>query len=433
MSAGAATSEAPKLFPLRRRTGTAAFHLSKEAVDFGSEDLERLTDLGAVRFVAELLWGSYKEMPCPHCGTIDEHYWRGKELRWKCRGCGKTFSVTSGTVFADRKLPLKKILKIAYGWANGASGKPALQLRRDWNVAYTTVFALVHKLREGLVRGFNTGVLCGVQEMDGMDINGRRYREKRNKPQGGRPTAKPRIPAHLLKPKEEGAPFVGPPDPPKHGKAARQPKDRRILLVMRQRGVVPRLGAMATRIGVAMNESTTTVTAMAKRFASTESRVMTDEDPAYAAFGKLFAEHKAVCHSQTYSLPDGTNNNQAESFNWRMRRSAEGVYLSASNKYLTDYAAENAWREDTRRLSTGKKLRYLLRVAMGVGLSLWWRGYRQGKHRTYEKLVDGMLPAKGRGRAKGGEAEGALLTSAPPNGCCMGSKHCISNNARLKC
>lgn len=56
-----------------------------------------------------------------------------------------------------------------------------------------------------------------------------------------------------------------------------------------------------------------------------------------------------------------------------MRRSTEGVYLSASNKYLADYASENVWREDTPRLSTDEKLRYLLRVAMRVGLSRWWR------------------------------------------------------------
>lgn len=77
------------------------------------------------------------------------------------------------------------------------------------------------------------------------------------------------------------------------------------------------------------------------------------------------------------------------------------MYLSASNKHLTDYAAENARREDTRRLSTGKKLRHLLRVAMGVGMSLWWRGYRQGKHRAFEMLVSGEQPTKGRGPAKG--------------------------------
>jgi len=397
----AVLSDAPKLFPLRRRTGTAAFHLSRDAVDFGVEDLERLTDLGAVRFVARLLWGSDVEMPCPHCGTIDAHYWRRKELRWKCRGCGKTFSVTSGTVFADRKLPLKKLLKIAFSWVNGASGKPALQLRRDWNVSYATVFTLAHKLREGLMRGFNTGVLCGVQEMDGMDANGRRYREKRNRPQVVRPTVKPKIPAHLLKPEDGAGAFVGPPNPPKHGKAARQPKDRRILLVMRQRGVVPKRGAMATRIGVALAETATTVTALARRFASSESRILTDEDPAYARFGRLFAGHKAVSHSVAYSLPDGTSNNQAESYNWRMRRAAEGIYLSPSNKYLADYAVEAAWREDARHLSTGQKLRALLRVAMGVGLSRWWRGYRQGRHRTFEMLVEGLQEARGRGKRKG--------------------------------
>lgn len=42
----------------------------------------------------------------------------------------------------------------------------------------------MHKLREGILRGHNTGMLCGVQEVDGMDVNGRRYKEKRNKPQG---------------------------------------------------------------------------------------------------------------------------------------------------------------------------------------------------------------------------------------------------------
>lgn len=93
----------------------------------------------------------------------------------------------------------------------------------------------MHKLREGILRGHNTGMLCGVQEVDGMDVNGRRYKEKRNKPQGGgRTPGKPAIPAELLKPAES---FVGPPTPPKWGKAAKQNVERRLILVMRQRGV----------------------------------------------------------------------------------------------------------------------------------------------------------------------------------------------------
>ena len=97
----------------------------------------------------------------------------------------------------------------------------------------------------------------------------------------------------------------------------------------------------------------------------------------------------------------GISNNLAESFTWRMRRLVEGIYLNPSNKYLVDYAAEAAWREDTRRLSTGKKLRHLLGVVLRVGLSQWWRRYTQGKHREIELLVEGEQPSKTRGKKKG--------------------------------
>lgn len=395
---GEPPADKPQLFPLRKRTGTAAYHLSKAAVDFGHEDLERLTEKQAVLLLAEVQWGSTTEMPCTHCGTIDTHYWSSKERRWKCKCCGKRFSVTSNTVFADHKLSLVKILKIAYSWANGASGVPALQLRRDWNVSYPTVFTLVHKLREGIQRGFNVGMLSGTHEMDGMDINGRRYKEKRNKPLGGSSAGTPKIPDFLLKAAPD---FVGPPTPPKHGKAAKQPLDRRLLLVMRQRGVSEGKGASATRVAIALTECGTTVMHMAKKFASVESAFMSDEDPSYAAFGRFFAEHQTINHSKGYSNGAGVSNNQAESFNWRMRRAAEGIYLSASNKYLAEYAAEQAWREDTRRLSTGKKLKHLFRNVLSVGLSLWWRGYTHGKHRMDEQLIEGARPAPGRGRPEG--------------------------------
>jgi transposase-like protein len=399
----------PDLFPIRRRTGTAAFHLSKEAVDFGFEDLDKLSPLEAVKFVANIIWGSFKEMPCPHCGTIDEHYWSVRELRWKCTCCGKRFSVTSGTVFANRRLPLVKILRIAFEWSSGASGVPALQLQRKWSVSYRTVFTLLHKLREGLLRGHNTGMLCGVQEMDGMDVNGRGHKEKRNKIKNPRPEADAGLPEHTLtkklkdalakKRKEDAT------KPIKEGKTEGQHPDRRILIVMRQRGVSKGKGGAATRIGVAMTESGTSVRMMAKQFASSESIMMTDEDPSYAKFKEMFAGHQTVCHSDTYSLPDGTNTNQAESFNRRMKRAIQGIYLSASNKYLKDYAAEQAWREDTRRTSTGKKLAHLFRVAMGVGRSLWWRGYSQGHHRTDELLLDGPRPAEGRGKKVGAKGK----------------------------
>lgn len=394
----AAAVPAHKYFPLRRRTGTAAFHTSRKAVDFGHQDLEKMSALDAVKFVAEAVWGSFTEMPCPHCGTIDTHYWSVKEMRWKCKCCGKRFSVTSGTVWADRKLPLTTILRVAFSWGNGASGVPALQLRRDWNLSYPTVYSLLQKLREGLTRGFSTGILCGTVEMDGMDINGRRYKEKRNKPQGGGKKGAPSIPAHLLKPPAD---HVGPPLPPKWGKSARQHPDRRQMISVRQRGVSKGMGASATKVKIAITESSKSVTAVAERGISAESYLMTDEDPSYAAFKHWFASHETINHSVCFSRDGGVSNNQAESFNARVRRGTEGIYLNVSNKYLTDYASEMAWREDTRKLSTGNRFKHLLQEALWVGMSWWWRGYTHGKHRPVELLVEGNQPAKARGRPKG--------------------------------
>jgi transposase-like protein len=390
-------AELPKLFPLRQSTGTARFHLSTDAVGFGLEDLEKLSEKDAIVLMAKMRWGSATLMPCPHCGTIDTHYWAPAQRRWKCKGCGKRFSVTSATVFADHKLTLVKILKMAFSLSNGAAGVPALKLRRDWNVAYATAFTLAHKVREGFLRYCNTGLLAGVHEMDGMDVNGRRYKEKRNKPQGSRNLGAPKVPEHLLKPPEGQEP-VGPPKPHKFDKKARQPAERRIMLVLSQRGVSDGKGASATRVAVALTESSKTVTALAKKFGSAESTIISDEDPSYAAFSGIFAEHKTINHSIAYSDGNGVSNNQAESHNARMRRLLEGTYTCVSNKYLSSYVGEAAWRTDTRKLSTLDKLNHLFRCALSVGHSLWFRGYTHGHHREDELLIEGSQPAPGRGR-----------------------------------
>lgn len=86
---------------LRQRTGTAAFH-SRMRWASATRTWRSWSERQAVQFLAEASWGSSKVMPCAHCSTIDEHYWSSSELRWKCKCCGKRFSVTSGTVLADR-------------------------------------------------------------------------------------------------------------------------------------------------------------------------------------------------------------------------------------------------------------------------------------------------------------------------------------------
>jgi transposase-like protein len=393
-----ADKEKRVLFPIRKKTGTADFHLSTAAVGFGIDEAAALSEIDAVFMLANERWGSVTEWPCPHCNTIDNHKFTRSQRRWKCNCCDSRFSVTSGTVFADHKLSLVIIIKIALSWANGASGVPSLHLRYDWNVAYATVFTLTHKLREGIVRALDRGPVAGTNEMDGMDVNGRRYKEKRNVPHGTSISGKPKVPAYLLK---KDPAFIGPPLPVKFEKTAKQNDERRIALVMSQRGVSDGKGSSATRICPALKENTDTVTAMATKFASAESIIMSDEDPAYTCFRDLFAGHKTINHSVGYSDGKGTSNNQAESVNARLRKLVEQTYSAVSNKYLTDYASECAWRVDVRRLSTGEKIKHLFRTVLAVGQSRWWRGYTHGHHRKVEMLIEGDQPALGRGRQEG--------------------------------
>jgi transposase-like protein len=92
--------------------------------------------------------------------------------QWRCRDCGHTFSVTSGTIFAFHKLPLKVYLAAIAIYTNAVKGLSALQLGRDLGVQYKTAFVLAHKIRESLMEQREFGQLDGEVHMDGAYVNG---------------------------------------------------------------------------------------------------------------------------------------------------------------------------------------------------------------------------------------------------------------------
>src|SRR3954463_3681942 len=86
---------------------------------------------------------------CPACGCLAVYEYRCRPL-WKCKACGKQFSVTSGTIFHSRKLPFRDYLMAIALFMNGVKGVSALQLGRDLDVSYKTAYVLAHKLREAM-------------------------------------------------------------------------------------------------------------------------------------------------------------------------------------------------------------------------------------------------------------------------------------------
>jgi hypothetical protein len=111
---------------------------------------------------------------CPRCGSFGACALIARR-KFKCRAaeCRLHFSVTSGTIFASRKLPFTDLLVAIAIFVNAVKGCSALQLRRDLDVRYKTAFVLAYKLREALgaqVQGVDE--LDGEVELDGAYFDG---------------------------------------------------------------------------------------------------------------------------------------------------------------------------------------------------------------------------------------------------------------------
>lgn len=392
---------------MRRKSGTASWHMSRDAVDLSILDTASWDEQECLEYLIQVRFGSWDSVCCPHCGTIGKHYWRSQQMRWKCMGCGSTFSITSKTVFAYRKKSLKFIVTSVLMWINAAAGQPALQNKRNMDTTYNTVFTLQHRIREAILRGFNVGLLTGDLEIDGAHQSGRRAAEKRGKPQASAPlTPDTEIEAlneTMLTGKGRAAARKKRSDGMFDPEFKRRlPKDRRILVVLRERSGEKGMGARSSRVAIGLTETSPVIRSMLRHYAAnSESYLNTDSAPAYHEVGKTFLEHRTVDHSVRFSGPKGENNNQAEEFNWRFDRAEKGIYLNIEPKYMLDYAAETAFRSDTRRLPNGEQLRVALNLAMSVGETQFWKNFVHGKHRQVEILHPSPLPAPSSGPAKG--------------------------------
>jgi transposase-like protein len=105
---------------------------------------------------------------CPHCGIVKVYTLAETLIRWKCAGCGRKFSVTSGTIFHSRKLSIRDHLAVIALFVNGVKGVSALQMSRNMNVGPNSIFVMLHKRRQAMGATLDDGSeLAGEVEADG--------------------------------------------------------------------------------------------------------------------------------------------------------------------------------------------------------------------------------------------------------------------------
>ena len=132
-----------------------------------------MSDAKAEETFRRIRWSETNGEPvCSHCGSLDAYDCRRPSgaPRFRCRECGKDFSITSGTLFASHKLPLRGYLAAVAIFCNEVKGKSMLAKSRDLGLSYKTAFVLCHKMREAMseeMKGRRIGDDRPEAEVDG--------------------------------------------------------------------------------------------------------------------------------------------------------------------------------------------------------------------------------------------------------------------------
>ena len=138
------------------------FLLSAVARTLSLRSIYKAGEDAAYRTFCKLRWQDTEgEAVCPRCGCC-EAYDLSTRRKFKCKACHHQYSVTSGTIFASRKMAFVDLLAAICIFVNGAKGISALQLSRDLDCQYKTAFVLSHKLREAMASEVPSGELLAV-------------------------------------------------------------------------------------------------------------------------------------------------------------------------------------------------------------------------------------------------------------------------------
>ncbi|MEL6450241.1 MAG: IS1595 family transposase [Pseudomonadota bacterium] len=276
------------------------------------------------------------EAVCPCCG-FDEAYKITTRRKFKCKACHHQFSVTSGTIFASRKMDFVDLLAAICIIVNASKGVSMVQLSRDLDCQYKTAFVLAHKLREAMALEVHTGEeLQGHVEIDGAYFGGHIRRENAKAARKDR------------------------------RKKEHQTGKRRVVIAMREREgrTLPFVGQSEAE-GVALaNENVSRLSTMSADEAShwDELHMGWDVD--------------RVNHSEIYS-DHGKHTNWVESYFSRLRRMVSGQHHHVSPQYLYQYANHAAWLEDNRRTDNGTLAQIVVSNSMASPVSRQWKGYWQ--------------------------------------------------------
>jgi transposase-like protein len=278
---------------------------------------------------------------CPSCGSVEAYEARRANgaLRFRCKGCKKDFTITSGTLFASHKLPLRGYLAASAVFCNEVKGKSALALSRDLGLSYKSAFVLLHKLREAMAEEMKGRVVGGEgkeAEVDGGYFGG--YVKPAN-----------------LKERRVDRRF-----------ARNQNGKRKVVVIIRERG--------GNSVPAVFNTESAAASFIRARIAK-GTVVHADEAGSWDNLHERF-EMKRINHQETYSL-DGACTNQAEEHFSRLRPPRSAFTITLLARVCSAMRGSHHGGRTIAASRNGDQVRRVAALAMKRGKSVDFTGYWQ--------------------------------------------------------